>query len=177
MNDERQKDFANLMRNIIDTMADSANVPPQLIEVNSMKDFINGAFNAITSFTDVLTGMTVTKKKAATDNETDMLAEDARNWGYDYILEHYDRYDIQDMGSWIYQVVSDEVYQYIRDVIINEYDFSDDDWDMMYDALADIVYSRVDFSYVWDAIDVVLNAPQTMEEKLAEVGMSVRDFL
>lgn len=117
------------------------------------------------------------KKKSVTENETDMIADEAGDWGYEYILEHYDRYKLQEDGSYVYQQVSDEVYQHIKDSIVEQYDFSDGEWDMMYDALADIVYERVNFEHIWEAIDEILNASTNMEEKLAEVGMSISDFI
>lgn len=77
----------------------------------------------------------------------------------------------------VYQPASDAILKYINDRLHDEYDFIKDDWEMMYDALIDVIFERINFSNVWSAIDDILNAPVTMEEKLRDIGMSEKDFL
>lgn len=160
----------------IDKMIQLTNVPKELMGGKSVTEILSKQLSfLIQTYGDLVESER--KKSAVTENETLILADEAQEWGRNYILEHFDRYELQEIGSYIYQKVSDEVYQYVRDTIINEYDFSEDGWEMMYDALADIVYAKIDFDSIWDVLDDILNAPVTFEEKLAEVGMSVRDFL
>lgn len=179
MNEKEVKDFTEFMKQINESIYKEMKVPSEMLGLgNSAEHMANFLAKTFASIMDTAGSLFEDERKTSvTENETDMMADDARDWGYDYILSNYNKADIQDMGSSIYQEVSEKVYQYVRDTIINEYDFTEDDWDMMYDALADIVYERIDFTHVWEAIDEVLNAPVTFEEKLAEIGMSVRDFL
>lgn len=180
MNDNEVNMLTNLLKEINISINEERNVPLEMIgkdNAEHMTNFLVKTFAKIMDTAGSFLEFEHEKKKSVTENETDMMADEAKDWGYTYILEHYDRTDIQEMGSSIYQEISEKVYQYIRDTVINEYDFSDEEWDIMYDAIADLVYERVDFSYIWEAIDEVLDAPVTFEEKLAEVGMSIKDFL
>ena len=42
---------------------------------------------------------------------------------------------------------------------------------------AEKYYGDIDIYCIDEIIDDILNAPVTMEEKLADVGMSIKDFL
>lgn len=180
--DEKKSELNRIVSDVMsgamkfaDTFTDTMGLPAGFLgDMKSTSDFFA---QMLTKMLSSAKDVVEERKKSVTENETDMLADEATHWGYQHILNDYYKEDLYLMGSYCYQKISDEVYQYIRDLIINEYDFSDDGWDIMYDALADLVYERVDFSYIWQAIDEVTNAPMTMEEKLAEVGMSVKDFL
>jgi hypothetical protein len=41
----------------------------------------------------------------------------------------------------------------------------------------DAIIQEIDVDSLYDLVEDILHAPITMEEKLAEVGMSIRDFL
>lgn len=180
--DNLTKELSKLMAATLNSVAESTGVPKQLIGGTGIdglyKSFIKTFAGMLGATSSLFEAEAKQQKKSATENETDELAQEATEWGYNHVFEEYSKYDFQLMGrTYSYQKLSDEVYQFIRDRIINDYDFSEDGWEIMYSALADIVYQRVDFNRVWEAIDEVMNAPVTFEEKLAEVGMSVHDFL
>lgn len=107
-----------------------------------------------------------------TDEMAEDIAEEATEFGIRYILENFTQEDIQEKGSGIYQLVTDAVYQFIKDEI-GDLIYP---WDPGCDT-SNHVYQMVAWSQVWEGIDMVLAASLTMEEKLREVGMSVKDFI
>lgn len=114
------------------------------------------------------------KKKLATYHEAEIIAERIEEYGREYILEHYDKYDIQEKGSFIYQKVSDKLHDYLSKLLLEEYDFDDE---VIYESLADDIFDSINFSSIWEVIDDIIQAPVTMEDKLKDVGMSEKDFL
>ena len=43
--------------------------------------------------------------------------------------------------------------------------------------LIDVLFEAIDLNYFYEIIDDIPNQPITMEEKMADVGMSYKDFL
>jgi hypothetical protein len=95
----------------------------------------------------------------------------------EYIKDNCDRYMIDEYGtSYIYQIIQEKAYEFAseiieeakEDYIINE---SEED------SFIDSIIEEVDFDSLYELVDDIWQAPVTMEEKLAEVGMSIRDFL
>lgn len=92
----------------------------------------------------------------------------------EYIMNNYDRYDIQEYGSYIYQMIQEKAYDFASEVVNeaeDEYIISDED------AVIETIMEEIDFDSLYDLVEDILNAPITMEEKLADIGMSMRDFL
>lgn len=117
------------------------------------------------------------KYTAITSNDAEDIAVEAREYGICYILENFDREAVIEAGSNLYQVVSDKVYQFIEDTLYENYNFGDG-WDeMMHGAVIDVISEQISWSEIWEAIDMVLEAPITFEEKLREIGMSITDFI
>ncbi len=109
--------------------------------------------------------------------ESRNIIDEVENLLKDYVLEHFDRYDIQEMGSCIYNVIEEKAYDLLCDYIDKlheDYDFEEE-----YDVndYAEKYYEDIDIYCIDEIIDDILNAPVTMEEKLADVGMSIKDFL
>lgn len=95
----------------------------------------------------------------------------------EYIKDNCDRYMIDEYGaSYIYQIIQEKAYEFAseiieeakEDYIINEGEE---------DSFIDSIIEEVDFDSLYELIDDIQQAPITMEDKLAEVGMSIRDFL
>ena len=92
----------------------------------------------------------------------------------EYIYDNFDRYELIEYGSYIYSVIQEKAYEFIGkaiDKIKEDYDIEDED------KYADGLFEAIDFDSLYDVVDDVINAPMTTEEKLAEIGMSYRDFL
>ena len=92
----------------------------------------------------------------------------------EYIYDNFDRYELIEYGSYIYSVIQEKAYEFIGkavDKAKEEYDIEDED------KYVDGLFEAIDFDSLYDMVDDVINAPMTTEEKLAEIGMSYRDFL
>lgn len=94
----------------------------------------------------------------------------------EYIESNFDKEYIKDCGMYIYQVIQEKAYEIIEEVISI---LSDDDWFVPddHDDVIEAVLEEIDFDSIYDLIDEILTYPVTMEQKLAEVGMSESDFL
>ncbi len=93
----------------------------------------------------------------------------------EFLLDNYDRYEIVEYGHYIYDVIQEKAYEIASEIIEklkDEVSFNDTD-----EIIIEAMLAEVDFESLYDVVDDILNAPITMEEKLAEVGMSYRDFL
>lgn len=92
----------------------------------------------------------------------------------EYIYEHFDRCDILEMGTYIYQIIREKAY----DIIIEILDEAKEDYIIdNEEQVVDVIIENIDFDSLYELVDDIVHAPQTMEEKLAEVGMSQKDFL
>ena len=109
--------------------------------------------------------------------ESKDIVDEVENLLKDYVLEHFNRYDIQEIGSYIYNIVDEKAYDLLCnyiDKLHEDYDF-EEEYDV--DNYAKKYYGDIDIYCINEIIDDILNAPVTMEEKLADVGMSIKDFL
>ena len=95
----------------------------------------------------------------------------------DYVLEHFNKYDIRESGSNIYSVIKEKAYDILCDCINDLYESYDFDEEFDVNDYAEKYYEDIDISCVDEIINDILNAPVTIEEKLADVGMSIKDFL
>ena len=79
--------------------------------------------------------------------------------------------------TYIYNVADEKAYDLLCnyiDELHEDYDF-EEEYDV--DNYAKKYYGDIDIYCINEIIDDILNAPVTMEEKLADVGMSIKDFL
>ena len=109
--------------------------------------------------------------------ESKDIVDEVENLLKDYVLEHFNRYDIQEIGSYIYNIADEKAYDLLCnyiDKLHEDYDF-EEEYDV--DNYAKKYYVDIDIYCINEIIDDILNAPVTMEEKLADVGMSIKDFL
>ena len=109
--------------------------------------------------------------------ESRNIIDEVENLLKDYVLEHFNRYDIQEIGSYIYNIADEKAYDLLCnyiDKLHEDYDFKEE-YDV--DNYAKKYYGDIDIYCINEIIDDILNAPVTMEEKLADVGMSIKDFL
>lgn len=93
----------------------------------------------------------------------------------EYISTEFDKYYIVDMGHYIYQVIQEKAYDIASEVVESEkeeYYYTPDE-----ETIIDAIVDNINFETLYELMDDILNAPSTMEEKLAEVGMSYADFL
>ena len=113
--------------------------------------------------------------------ESRNIIDEVENLLKDYVLEHFNKYDIQEMGSCIYNVADEKAYDLLCNYIneLHENYYFDEEYDEEYDVdnYAEKYYRDIDIYCIDEIIDDILNAPVTMEEKLADVGMSIKDFL
>ena len=109
--------------------------------------------------------------------ESKDIVDEVENLLKDYVLEHFNRYDIQEIGSYIYNIADEKAYDLLCnyiDKLHEDYDF-EKEYDV--DNYAKKYHGDIDIYCINEIIDDILNAPVTMEEKLADVGMSIKDFL
>lgn len=107
------------------------------------------------------------------DKHLDVLVDKAQERVIEYIQEHYDKYDIQEHQSYMYQIITDKSYDIIIALLDKDYEVNDND----FDSIVEQIQSELDFAEFYEVVDDILHAAMTMEEKLAEVGMSYRDFI
>ena len=109
--------------------------------------------------------------------ESKDIVDEVENLLKDYVLEHFNRYDIQEIGSYIYNIADEKAYDLLCnyiDKLHEDYDF-EEEYDV--DNYAKKYYGDIDIYCINEIIDDILNAPVTMEDKFADIGMSIKDFL
>lgn len=91
-----------------------------------------------------------------------------------YIYDTFDRYYIQEYGSYVYSMLTEKAYEITEDIITNQ-----DEYMIICDkdTLIDVLFEAIDLNYFYGIIDDIPNQPITMEGKMADVGMSYKDFL
>lgn len=91
-----------------------------------------------------------------------------------YIYDTFDRYYIQEYGSYVYSMLTEKAYEIAEDIITNQ-----DEYMIICDkyTLIDVLFEAIDLNYFYEIIDDIPNQPITIEEKMADVGMSYKDFL
>lgn len=107
------------------------------------------------------------------DKHLDVLVDKAQERVIEYIQEHYDKYDVQEHQSYMYQIITDKSYDIIIALLDEDYEVNDND----FDSIVEQIQGELDFAEFYEVVDDILHAAMTMEEKLAEVGMSYRDFI
>ena len=90
-----------------------------------------------------------------------------------YIYDTFDRYYIKEHDSYIYSMLIEKAYEITEDIITNQ-----DEYMIVCNEseLIDILFEAIDFNYFYEIIDDIPNQPITMEEKMADAGMSYKDF-
>lgn len=169
------------LHDFIDRFANTANYINTIFTSSSinydnydMGTFVSNMKDEIIKITNTFVAQ---KKKIETLQEAEDVARRVEEYGREYIFEHYDKYDIQEKGPSIYQEVSDKLYDYLSEMLLEEYDFGEDSC-IISKTLTDTIFdSMINFSIIWETIDDIVQAPVTMEDKLKDVGMSERDFL
>lgn len=105
------------------------------------------------------------------------VIDDVENLLKDYVLEHFDKYDIQRDSSYVYDVMKEKAYDILCEYINNLCD--DENKFANYDVnnYAQDFYENIDISCIDESINDILNTSYTIEEKLSDIGMSINDFL
>lgn len=98
-----------------------------------------------------------------------------------WLLENYDRYELIECGNYICDVIQEKAYELVSDhidALIEEMEIIDENSNpIASETIIEAIINEIDFCVLYDVADEIINAPITMEEKLAEIGMSYRDFL
>lgn len=91
-----------------------------------------------------------------------------------YIYDTFDRYYIKEHGPYVYSMLTEKAYDIVEDIITNQ-----DEYMIVCNEseLIDVLFEAIDLNYFYEIIDDIPNQPITMEEKMADVGMSYKDFL
>lgn len=117
------------------------------------------------------------RKQAVDQEDLEDIAYRATQFGQEFALKHYDRYDIQGSRQWIYQRISEEIAEWVNKTVHEEFNFDEDGWEVMYDAMISAVMHRINYEEIDETLDEILHNPITMSEKLKDIGMSESDFL
>lgn len=135
----------------------------------------NYTFNYVNNvYNDYSITFTEPKEILTPENVTDTsLVLDTEEKIEEYIYDHYDKYDILEMKEYVYSIIQDKAYDIIEQILED----AKDDYDIINkDKVAEVIFNNIDFSSLCEIIDNIADAPVTIEEKLADVGMSERDF-
>lgn len=116
----------------------------------------------------------ISRKTEATESEAEDLADEAEQYGRDWIYDNYGKSDIEDLGDFLGEKVLDELVDWVEVTVLDRYDFPDQD---IFADFVDSVIAHIDLGHVLSIADDILEAPTTMVEKLRDIGMSERDFL
>lgn len=112
-----------------------------------------------------------------TDNVVDKVLDSIEDEIEDFIYNNFDRYYIQEAGECIYSVLTEKAYEITEKVITEQENYDLPSEQKMVEEIIEVAYNAINFTNMYKIIDDILNQPITMEEKLAEVGMSYKDFL
>lgn len=99
------------------------------------------------------------RKRSATEEEAERIASSATEAMQDYIYDTYNKYDIQEYGVWLYQKIDEELVDWVEDFIHDYYDFDEDGWEIMYDALMIVILQKVDYDAIYSTFDEILGSP------------------
>lgn len=111
-----------------------------------------------------------------TDNVVDKVLDSIEDEIEDFIYNNFDRYYIQEAGECIYSVLTEKAYEITEKVITEQENYDLPSEQKMVEKIIEVAYNAINFTNMYEIIDDILNQPITMEEKLAEVGMSYKDF-
>lgn len=91
-----------------------------------------------------------------------------------YIYDTFDRYYIKEHGPYVYSMLTEKAYEITEDIITNQ-----DEYIIVCNEseLIDVLFEAIDLNYFYEIIDDIPNQPITIEEKMADVGVSYKDFL
>ena len=91
-----------------------------------------------------------------------------------YICNDFDKYYITELEDYVYQLIQEKTCDIVEELIEElKQEFVIDNGESMMESIIE----NIDFDSLYDLIDNILHAPVTMEDKLAEVGMSINDFI
>lgn len=110
-------------------------------------------------------------------NAVEKMLDIVENKIEQYIYDNFDRYNIQEAGEYIYSVITEKAYEITEDIITHQKDYELPLDQTALDNIINTVFMAIDLNNLYEIIDDILNQPVTMEEKLANIGMSQRDFL
>ena len=92
----------------------------------------------------------------------------------EYIENNYDRYDIKEYGDYIYSVIQEKAYEFAYEIIEqskDEYIIPNED------KIVEEIIEQIDFESIYELVEAILKSPITTEDRLADLGMSMSDFL
>jgi hypothetical protein len=136
--------------------------------INDYSDRLNSFTQALYSVKTILAEGVVCRTSLIQDTESKLE---------DYIYE-MDRYYILDAGTSIYEIIYDRAYDIAEEILLKalEEDYALMDERDKSDVVEEMV-NCIEFESLYEIVDEILHAPRTMEEKLADVGMSIHDFI
>lgn len=113
-------------------------------------------------------------EKLTKDNVVEKMMKYVEEKIEEYIYDTFDRYYIKEYGSYVYSILTEKAYEITEDIITNQ-----DEYMIVCDEseLIDVLFEAIDLNYFYEIIDDIPNQPIIMEEKMADVGMSYKDFL
>lgn len=108
------------------------------------------------------------------DNVVEKMMKYAEEAIEKYIYDTFDRYYIKEHGPYVYSMLTEKAYEITEDIITNQ-----DEYIIVCNEseLIDVLFEAIDLNYFYEIIDDIPNQPITMEEKMADAGMSYKDFL
>lgn len=111
------------------------------------------------------------------NNVVDKMIDNIEEKIEQYIYNNFDRYYIQEAGECIYSIITEKAYEITEKVITEQENYDLPSEQKIVEKIIEVAYNAINFTNMYEIIDDILNQPITMEEKLADVGMSYKDFL
>ena len=92
----------------------------------------------------------------------------------EYIQDNYDSSTVEDYGYYLYEAIQEKAYEFASNAveqIKEEYIINDEE------AIVDAIIDEIGFDSLYEMAESVSDVPMSFEDHLAEVGMSIRDFI
>ena len=108
------------------------------------------------------------------DDIIDKLIDDVQSKTIEFIQENYDKYDIKEYKEYMYQIISEKAWDIAEKILKNKYTINND---CDIDDIVNKIVKELDISMFDDVLSDILNYSPRVEDKLADIGMSQKDFI
>lgn len=85
------------------------------------------------------------------DKHLDVLVDKAQERVIEYIQEHYDKYDVLEHQSYMYQIITDKSYDIIIALLDEDYEVNDND----FDSIVEQIQGELDFAEFYEVVDEI----------------------
>ena len=164
--DERLYEVAKELTYLMRMYSDKINYDNCLFSIDTNTNTINVDF--VNSKDEILT-----LSKLNDNHKLGEVVSKVQTRLVEYIQENYDKYDIQDNREYMYTIIEEKAYDIGLDIVANQYTTRANE----IESIIDIVCKEIDYDEFDDLFDDILHYSSNIEDKLADLGMSQKDFI